>query len=102
MYRGGFLNAFVTEFVPAFFGVILGIVLMLVAVVAACYSTIAPPTCRARGAKMNLEVSWGFWEGCMGNVKGQWLPWSDIVPVEKDGKIIFVPKPRPAVSLEDR
>jgi hypothetical protein len=60
----------------------------------AIYALMDPPTCRSKGAKMEITVDWGFWTGCMVNLRGQWLPWSEVVPVERGGKIVFVPKPR--------
>ena len=94
------IHDFVTEFVPGFFGVIFGLALATVLVLQACYLAFDPPMCRARGAKMGIEVSWGFWEGCMASLSGQWLPWSEIVPVERGGKIVFVPRPHPVVKIE--
>lgn len=82
-FRGSFVYDFMTEFVPAMAGIIIGIALIGTAIVAAYYSTFDPPTCRAKGHQMNIEVTWGFWQGCMGSIQGQWLPWGDIVPVEQ-------------------
>lgn len=50
-------------------------------------------TCRAMGEAMRINVYWNAWTGCMISVKGQLLPWSEVVPIERNGKIEFVPKP---------
>ena len=51
-------------------------------------------TCLARGEKMEISVEWGLWTGCMVDVGGQFLPWSEVVPVKQaDGRIAFEPKP---------
>jgi hypothetical protein len=49
--------------------------------------------CRALGDKMAITTEYGFWTGCMIEIKGQWLPWSEVVPVDRGGKITFEPKP---------
>ena len=50
-------------------------------------------SCHAQGDKMQIEVEYSGWTGCMIKVKGTWLPWTEVVPVERDGKIVFEPKP---------
>jgi hypothetical protein len=49
--------------------------------------------CHATGDKMGIEVEFSSWTGCMVRIKGTWLPWTEVVPVERDGKIVFEPKP---------
>jgi hypothetical protein len=49
-------------------------------------------TCRELGDKMAITTEYGFLTGCMIEIKGQWLPWSEVVPVDR-GKITFEPKP---------
>jgi hypothetical protein len=49
--------------------------------------------CTAAGDKMGIEVEFSAFTGCMIRVKGTWLPWSEVIPVERDGKIVFEPKP---------
>lgn len=88
-----FVHDFFVEFMPAMFAVLGGIALTIGLITVTLYTTMDPPTCRANGSKMGIEVDWEFWTGCMGHVQGTWLPWSQIVPVERDGKIVFAPKP---------
>lgn len=54
---------------------------------------LAGRSCIETGRAIGLETQWGTWTGCLGSVNGQLLPWSEIVPVERNGKIVFVPKP---------
>lgn len=98
--RDSILYDFVTEFMPFMAGLILGLFILGMAIWAAVYTAFDPTTCRTRGAKMGVEVSWAFWEGCMANLKGQWLPWGDVVAVERDGKIVFVPRPQQVIKVE--
>ena len=50
-------------------------------------------SCLASGEKMQIETEWSMWTGCMNRVHGQWLPWHEVVPVERNGRIVFEPKP---------
>jgi hypothetical protein len=50
-------------------------------------------TCNERQKIMNINTEYHFWSGCMVDVKGQLLPWSEVVPVERNGKIVFTAKP---------
>jgi hypothetical protein len=43
---------------------------------------------------MKLNVEWTLLTGCMIDVRGQFLPWSEVVSVERNGKIVFEPKPQ--------
>ena len=54
-------------------------------------------SCKEKGVAMNIDTHWGFWTGCMIKVSGQLLPWSEVVPVSENGRIVF--KPRPHVRL---
>lgn len=54
--------------------------------------------CSSKGELMGLQTDFGLYTGCMINIKGQWLPWTSVVPVERDGKILFVPKPEVYIS----
>lgn len=81
-------------FMLALFG---GAALLIAVIIVAVYTTTDPPTCYSRGKKMGIEVNWSFWPGCMGRVQNQWLPWDGIIPVERDGKIVFVPRPQPII-----
>lgn len=74
--------------------------LSLVTIWMAIYLAFSPASCSAYGRKTGLTVEWGFWSACMVNVRGQWLRDSDVIPVERDGKIVFVPKPQPTVQLK--
>lgn len=89
MFRDSMLYDFLTEAVPVTVAIIGCITLIVVAI----YSATSPMSCRAYGEKMVIETSWGFWTGCMINIRGQWLPSSEVVPVERDGRITFEPKP---------
>lgn len=60
------------------------------------------PTCRARGAALGLETQWGYWTGCLVTISGQTLPMSEVIPIERDGKIVFVPKQYLRPSTDQR
>ena len=49
--------------------------------------------------KMGLEADHSIATGCMIKVSGQWLPSTAIVPMEKEGKIIFVPNSKHQVEF---
>lgn len=49
--------------------------------------------CVERGAAMQIDMRWGFWTGCMVNINGQLLPSSEVVAVDRGGRIAFEPKP---------
>jgi len=90
---------FVAEVVATIVAV-LGLLLAgIIGVGVAFYLAVAPATCYSKGNKMGIEVSWVFWTDCMIMVNGTWLPWSEVVPVLRDGKIVFEPKP--VVRLKD-
>ena len=56
-------------------------------------------TCYAKAKKMGLEAEHSIATGCMVKVSGQWLPVTSIVPLERDGKIIFVPNSKHQVEF---
>ena len=56
-------------------------------------------TCYAKTKKMGLEAEYSIATGCMVKVSGQWLPVTSIVPIERDGKIIFVPNSKHQVEF---
>ena len=56
-------------------------------------------TCYAKTKKMGLEAEHSIVTGCMVKVSGQWLPATAIVPLERDGKIIFVPNSKHQVEF---
>jgi hypothetical protein len=93
------LDSFLVEVVVPFVAFMCGFCLLIASVVVAIYLATAPASCNAMGSKMGIEVSWGFWTNCMIMVRGTWLPWSEVVPIERDGKIVFEPKP--VVRLRD-
>ena len=49
-------------------------------------------SCNNTAAIMNLESKYSFSTGCLLKVNGQFLPKSEVVSVERDGKIVFVPR----------
>ena len=55
--------------------------------------------CYAKAKKMGLEAEHSIATGCMVKVSGQWLPATSIVPLERDGKIIFVPNSKHQVEF---
>lgn len=93
MYRDSIIYDFIFEFIPGFVAIIGSFMLVIAGVAVAFYTATSPPTCRAYGEKMQIEVDWGFWTGCMIRLHGQWLSTGDVIPVERDGKIVFAPKP---------
>ena len=77
------------------FAVIFGCMfLLLAALFGAIVVDLSGYTCYARTKKMGLEAEHSIATGCMVKVSGQWLPVTSIVPLERDGKIIFVPNSR--------
>ena len=56
-------------------------------------------TCYAKAKKMGLEAEHSIATGCMVKVSGQWLPVTSIVPLERDGEIIFVPNSKHQVEF---
>lgn len=102
MYRDSFIYDFCFEFIPAFIGFILGLTLVGTVIGFGIFAIFDPPTCHAKGDKMGLEVNWSFWTGCMINLKGQWLDSSDVIPIERDGKIVFTTKPVVVIKNADQ
>ena len=77
------------------FAVIFGCMfLLLAALFGAIVVDMSGYTCYAKTKKMGLEAEHSIATGCMVKVSGQWLPSAAIVPLERDGKIIFVPNSR--------
>jgi hypothetical protein len=70
-----------------------GAAVLVGAIIFATAWGVARPSCMAKGEAMGIETQWGFYTGCMINVRGQLLPWSEVVPVERNGRIVFEPKP---------
>ena len=89
---------FLWEFVMPFFVFVGGLALTVAMIFTSIYLAVAPASCYAKGDKMGVQVSWGFWTDCTVMVQGTWLPWKMVAPVEVDGKIVF--KPRPMVILK--
>lgn len=81
-----------SEALFAMFVILLGIIGVIVGI-GAGVSHLLGMECLARGAKMQIETHYSFSTGCMINIRGAWLPWSEVIPVEVDGKIVFRPKP---------
>ena len=52
-----------------------------------------PPICNSFGSKTGAETSWSFWTGCYIRVHGTWLPKRTVVPILRDGVVVFEPKP---------
>jgi hypothetical protein len=68
------------------------IVFVFLYVAVATYNEVTGISCNNAAAIMNLESMYSFSTGCMLKVNGQFLPKSEVVPVERDGKIVFVPR----------
>ena len=94
------LYLFWFEFIPGMIGVITGAVLLVATIVYALYWVFDRPECYDRGRLMGHEVTWSGSTGCMVNIRGQWLPYKDVAPVERDGKVVFVPRPVGVVKVE--
>lgn len=90
----------IREIVAMIAAYICTLAVVLVGVWAALYLIFSPATCYAHGRKTGLTVEWGFWTACMVNIQGQWLSQDMVVPVERNGKVVFVPKPVPTVQLK--
>jgi hypothetical protein len=80
-------------FLSFFFGFVLLAGGILVAAVGGVMYGLDRPTCYERGEKMAIRVEWGLLTRCMVNIGGQWLPWDEVIPVERNGRIVFEPKP---------
>lgn len=83
----------IREFMTFLTGLVGGLLILGVTAVVVLSFAFGPPSCHANGSKMGIKVEWSFWTGCMIEVRGTWLPWSEVVPIERDGKIVFEPKP---------
>ena len=55
---------------------------------------VSSSACEAKGREMRIDTSWGLHSGCMITLKGQKLPWEEVIPVERNGAIVFEPRPR--------
>lgn len=93
MFQDNIIGAFFFEFIPAMFALIFGLFLAGFLIFNVVYYTLDRPTCTAKAAKMGIETNWSYWTGCMVNLQGQWLSVSDVIPAERNGKIVFIPKP---------
>ena len=69
------------------------VLVMLFGGIALVFAIADPQICAANGSAMAISTRWGFWTGCMVDLNGQLLPWDKVVATERDGKIVFVPKP---------
>ena len=82
------------------FAVIFGCMfLLLAALFGAIVIDLSGYTCYVKTKKMGLEAEHSIATGCMVKVSGQWLPATAIVPLERDGKIIFVPNSKHQVEF---
>lgn len=93
MYRDSMVYDFFFEFIPAMFAVTFGIAVALFAIAVVGFYTLDRPACAAKGEKTGLETYWSFRTGCMVSLGGQWVDEDDVIPVERNGKIVFAPKP---------
>ena len=91
--RSSLFHDFVAEFLGPFMLLLGGLLAACAMFGVALYMATSPATCHSYGRKMQITVDWGFWTGCMIDVRGQWLPWTEVVPIERNGKIVFEPKP---------
>lgn len=48
--------------------------------------------CSNAGKLLNAETNYSFSNGCWVKVNDRFLPMSEVVPIEKDGKTVLVPK----------
>jgi hypothetical protein len=69
------------------------IIVALISALVGGISGLNKVSCYAYGEKMGIEVEHTFFTGCMIHVSGTWLPWTEVVPVLRDGKVAFEPKP---------
>jgi hypothetical protein len=79
---------FVTFFVTIFL-VVLGV-----------FNEMSGNSCNQKAQLMNLKSHYTLSTGCMLLVNDQWLPWSEVIQVERDGKIVFVPKYPPRLEVK--
>jgi hypothetical protein len=76
------------------FGLIVIVMLLLVGGI----NFLVGKECLAKGRVMGLEVQYSFFEGCMVNLNGQYIPGDEVIAVERDGKIVFTAKPHIRLS----
>ena len=65
---------------------------LLLFFVGGAYYEFSGSSCRDKSKMMTIESYYSMSTGCMIKVQGQYLPWSEVIPVEGDDKIVFVPK----------
>lgn len=66
---------------------------MAVTLLYGAIATLQQAECEDRGRRMSLPVEYTALSGCMVKLGRQWLPWEMVVAVERDGQVVFIPKP---------
>lgn len=92
------MRDFLTEFVPM---LVVSITIVIGLIVGGA-AFVDNRMCDAAGHEMQITTSWTMFGGCMVTLKGQKLPISQVVPVERNGAIVFEPRPRVRIDGETR
>lgn len=72
------------------FVTLMGILVLIV--LTSLYYEFSGSSCNSKAAVMGLESKYSWATGCMVKVNNQFLLASDVIPIERDGKIVFVTK----------
>lgn len=91
----------INKFMDMFFLIIAGfitlMVLLLVFVIG--YAATGIP-CSKNAEIMKYPYQFNWTNGCMLNVNGTWVSSSELVPVDKGDKIVYLPKHKTRTELE--
>ena len=91
----------VDKIIGSFFAVMLGFIslLAILVVFAFAYEATGIP-CSKHAAIKRYPYDYTFTTGCMLNVNGTWVSNSDLVPVDRGDKIVYLPKYKTRTELE--
>lgn len=96
--RFDFMDAVFGLFVFSFFSLVGGLLFTLVGL--GIYEVTGIP-CNTKSQMIGFESQFTIATGCMVKVNDkQWIPYSDLIPLERDGKIVYVPKYKNRMELE--
>lgn len=80
---------------------ILGISFSLIFAVIALFAvTITGYGCKDQAEMMNMKYKFSISTGCIDNTNDIWVPVNSLVPVDKDGKIVYTSKYRNRFEIE--
>lgn len=83
----------VEKMFASFFFILFSCVLLIfLALGVGAYYEFSGKSCENKGNMMNIKTDYSISTGCMMKMNDQWLPENQVIAVERDGKIVFVPK----------